>query len=689
MRRSALLLALVLALLLVGISLACAAPNAERRIALVIGNAAYPSAPLKNPVNDARDMAAALRSLGFEVIARENASLAQMEGAVNEFWSKLKKGGAGLFYFAGHGLQVNGRNYLVPVDARLEAEQDAKYKCMDAGLVLGRMENAGNELNIIILDACRNNPFARGWRSADVGLAKMDAPKGSIIAYATAPDSVAADGTGKNGLYTEKLLRAMRAQGQPVEQMFKRVRDEVMRATKDKQVPWESTSLRGDFYFSPGAGAPTPVTASPSPALAAPAPAPHETPKADLPPLSDLKMRLAGKYAEAGDDTGKNGLIFDFALKAGDLIGTPSGWTGGVSPVGISDVRVGENALAFRFTYKKGLLGMAGTTYTDYTCDLSGGLDVIPMTYLTESGNTGKARLIRLQGAGPRPMQQALAASPKQAPPAPAGEHKAGDTWQDPTTGMEFVWVPSGCFKMGSPVYEDWREKNEGPEHEVCVSGLWLGKYAVTNAEFRKLKSSHNSGELTRYTLFLGTESLNGDRQPAVQVSWEHAQAYAQWLSSKGNGTFRLPTEAEWEYAARAGTTTLNYWGDKASDACAYENVVDRTYKQSNYTIDTKVYHDCSDGYDVTAPVGKYKPNPFGLYDMQGNVCQWCEDVYDEKAYASHQRDNPFVSGGGSSRVYRGASWADNPRTVRAAKRSSASPESKEGWLGFRLVRVP
>ena len=232
-------------------ALAAKAPaQFTRRVALVIGNSAYPTAPLKNPVNDAHDMASTLRSLGFEVILRENASLAQMEGAVNEFWSKLKKGGAGLFYFAGHGVQVNGRNYLVPVDARLSAEQDAKYKCMDAGLVLGRMENAGNDLNLVILDACRNNPFARSWRSAEQGLAKMDAPRGSIIAYATAPDSVAADGAGRNGLYTEKLLRAMRAPGQPVELMFKHVRDEVMRATGDKQVPWESTSLRGDFSFT-------------------------------------------------------------------------------------------------------------------------------------------------------------------------------------------------------------------------------------------------------------------------------------------------------------------------------------------------------------------------------------------------------------------------------------------------------
>jgi uncharacterized caspase-like protein len=220
-----------------------------RRVALVIGNGTYPSAPLRNPVNDARDMAAALRGLGFEVILRENATLRQMEEAVDELWKRLKAGGAGLFFFAGHGLQVSGRNYLVPVDARLAAEQDVKYRCMDAGLVLGRMENAGNQLNIVILDACRNNPYSRNFRSVSEGLAKMDAPRGSIVAYATAPDSVAADGAGKNGVYTGQLLKHMRTPGLPIEEMFKRVRIGVLGETQDKQVPWEASSLTGDFSF--------------------------------------------------------------------------------------------------------------------------------------------------------------------------------------------------------------------------------------------------------------------------------------------------------------------------------------------------------------------------------------------------------------------------------------------------------
>ena len=251
MRRIASLLIFASLVLMLAAS-ALAAPQLERRVALVIGNAAYPNAPLKNPVNDARDMASALRGLGFEVILRENASLRQMEDAVDELWLRLKAGGAGLFFFAGHGLQVAGRNYLVPVDARLQAEQDVKYRCMDAGLVLGRMENAGNGLNIVILDACRNNPYARSFRTATEGLAKMDAPKGSLVAYATAPDSVAADGTGKNGIYTGQLLKNLNMPGLGIEELLKQVRIGVLRETGEKQVPWESSSLTGHFVFNPG-----------------------------------------------------------------------------------------------------------------------------------------------------------------------------------------------------------------------------------------------------------------------------------------------------------------------------------------------------------------------------------------------------------------------------------------------------
>lgn len=221
----------------------------ERRVALVIGNGAYEVGPLRNPTNDAREVAKALTEIGFEVIHKENLTQNELKRAIRGFGEKLRDGGVGLFYFAGHGIQVNGENYLIPVEAIINSEQEVEYDSVDLGLVVAQMENAQNDLNIVILDACRNNPFARSFRSSTRGLAPMAAPSGTLIAYATAPGSLASDGKGANGLYTEALLVALRVPGLKIEDVFKRVRVAVEEKTGGKQVPWESTSLKGDFYF--------------------------------------------------------------------------------------------------------------------------------------------------------------------------------------------------------------------------------------------------------------------------------------------------------------------------------------------------------------------------------------------------------------------------------------------------------
>ena len=224
--------------------------TSERRTALVIGNSNYTSSPLKNPVNDARDMAKTLEELGFTVIHKENAGLRDMEKAVSDFEKQLRQGGAGLFYYAGHGIQVKGSNYLIPTDAEIETESDVRYKAMDAGQVLGKMEDAGNGLNIVILDACRNNPFGRSFRSAQQGLAQMDAPAGSVVIFATGPNSVAADGAGRNGTFTKHLLTHIKTPGLKLEDVAKSVRRGVAQDTGNKQIPWEHSSLMGDFYFA-------------------------------------------------------------------------------------------------------------------------------------------------------------------------------------------------------------------------------------------------------------------------------------------------------------------------------------------------------------------------------------------------------------------------------------------------------
>lgn len=229
------------------------APRREPRNALVIGNAAYSSlGTLRNPVNDATDVAKALEPLGFNVELLIDADLREMEDAVRALRNTLSnEGGTGLFYYAGHGVQVDGANYLVPVSADLQSETDVRYKALNVGYVLGHMERANKDVNIIILDACRDNPFVAN-RSASMsrGLAQMEGPAGSIIAYATAPGDVALDGTGSNGTYTRHLVEQLRTGEEiPIELFFKRVRIGVEEETGGQQIPWESSSLRGHFSF--------------------------------------------------------------------------------------------------------------------------------------------------------------------------------------------------------------------------------------------------------------------------------------------------------------------------------------------------------------------------------------------------------------------------------------------------------
>jgi hypothetical protein len=225
-----------------------------RRLALVIGNGAYEHiGRLVNPPNDATLVAATLRLLGFEVTNGTNLPQREMKQRIRAFGQSLRtNGGIGLFYYAGHGVQAKGHNYLVPIDADIQSEADLEDAGVDLNYVLGLMDDAQNALNIVVLDACRNNPFARSFRSAQEGLAQVRAPTGTLIAYATAPDSIAADGTGNNSPYTEELIQQMQIPGVLIETMFRRVTEKVSGRTKGKQEPWFSANVKGDFYFKSG-----------------------------------------------------------------------------------------------------------------------------------------------------------------------------------------------------------------------------------------------------------------------------------------------------------------------------------------------------------------------------------------------------------------------------------------------------
>lgn len=246
------------------VSSAKAVAGAERRVALVIGNGAYPRAPLENPVNDANDIAAKLRNLGFEVVERANLKTSQIGRTLREFRTRIAPGSVALIFYAGHGLQIKGENYLPTIDADIEGEEDVPNQALSVRQMIELLDESKTRLNLVFLDACRNNPFSRKFRSVGDGLAKVAAPSGTLISFATRPGSVAADGEGRNGLYTAHLLKAMELVNQPIEQALKRVVSGVKQASKGQQEPWMEGSIEGDFYFLPQA-----VAASQPPAAEA------------------------------------------------------------------------------------------------------------------------------------------------------------------------------------------------------------------------------------------------------------------------------------------------------------------------------------------------------------------------------------------------------------------------------------
>ncbi len=231
----------------------------------------------------------------------------------------------------------------------------------------------------------------------------------------------------------------------------------------------------------------------------------------------------------------------------------------------------------------------------------------------------------------------------------PVLENKAEDVRIEPITGMELVWIPEGCFMMGSSS----GNSDEKPVHKVCVDGFWMAKHEVTQAQWKTIMGNNPS-------YFKDC----GDDCPVENVSWNDAKQFIEKLNSQGNTKFRLPTEAEWEYAARSGGKNEKYAGDNNVERVAWY------YSNSNYS---------------TYKAGTKAPNGLGLYDMSGNVWEWCEDVYNEKAYSKYVTNNPLITSGSEYRVIRGGSWHSRPANVRSAIRFRNGPSRTSYIIGFRL----
>ena len=558
------------------------AGSAEQRVALVIGNAAYQQGALRNPVNDARAIADRLQRVGFIVIKRENMKAKEIGPTLREFRSRLSAGAVALFFYAGHGLQVRAVNYLPTVDAEIEAEEDVYTQALDVAKVLELMEEAKTRVNLVFLDACRNNPFSRRFRSAAQGLAKVDAASGTLISFATRPGSVAADGEGKNGLYTEHLLKYMDEPGLPIEQVLKRTGAGVKLASKGRQEPWSEGLIEGEFYFREGAH----VAGAASAAAPSGASAPVRVQSA-----AEIEQELWDSIKDSPDPN-------DFKEY---LSSYPSG----------------------RFA------ALARARLRTFAATVQAAPPAV--------------------SASPQQQLASVAPSSEVSPPSA----RPGTSFRDCDVCPEMVVIPAGSFTMGSPESEPERSSDEGPQHVVTIARAFAaGKYEVTFDEWdacvREKGCILNPSDFGRG---------RGDR-PVVNVYWDDAKQYVAWLSRKTGKNYRLLTEAEWEYVARAGTTT------------AFNTGASIDPMQANY--DSRISYAGSPtaaSPGRTAPVGSYPANAFGLYDVHGNAAEWVEDCWNGSYAGAPSDGSAWTSGNCTLRIQRGGSWDDGPRPARSAAR--------------------
>ncbi|MDR1955468.1 MAG: SUMF1/EgtB/PvdO family nonheme iron enzyme [Treponema sp.] len=574
------------------------AAQAQQKYALVIGNGAYTNITrLNNPVNDAHDMSAALQGLGFQVDTVLNGSRIQMEEAVERLRNRLgaHRGAYGFLFYAGHGVQSSGGNYLIPIDADIRSESYLRDRAVSVQAMLDELNQAGNALNIVVLDACRDNPF--GWgRGSSRGLQVVgNQPADSIIVYATSAGSIAADGEGRNGLFTGQLLKNLKTPGLEVREIFRRTHADVRAASRDAQRPAVYDQFGGLAYLGAAASAAAPATVVMAPQ--APRNVRAGTPGTDSVSLSwdsaGSGISYQVYYSNQNDPSG--------AKPLGNPTSTPS---------------FNVNSM------------VSGTAYYFWVASVQDGQE------------SGKSPVVTVR----------TAAIPVN--PVPDG----------------FVRINGGTFTMGSPASEAERYNDEGPQHQVRVSSFYMGKYEVTQKEWVAVMGSNPS-------------KWKGDNLPVEQVSWYDAIDYCNRRSqregltpaytrsgdtvtwNRGANGYRLPTEAEWEYACRAGTTGPFNTGNNI------------TTNQANMV----------GGAGSTKNVGSFAPNAWGLYDMHGNVYEWCWDWFG--TYTSGAQTDPAGAASGSSRVLRGGCWFYSAGYLRSANRYNITPSDRYSGYGFRLVR--
>jgi formylglycine-generating enzyme required for sulfatase activity len=637
-----------------------------------VGNAAYADRPLRNPVNDAQLMQTTLRELGFQVQVATDVDRRGLLSALRDFEARARGADVALFYFAGHGAQVGGANYLIPVNAPIRSETDVPDEALDASSVLRRIEEGRARVGLVILDACRDNPYPGLARSSTRGLARMSVPTGTIVAYATAPGSTADDGgSGPNGLYTGALAHYLATPGLDIKEVFDRTAQEVERLSNGRQRPREEIGLRGRFVMN-----------DLRPALATQTPAPAAATGAAGVSMADLEReaqvrrqwaewqqrmqadfdRIAG-FQEAADLRAQAWQRFLGAWKDDN-------------PTSADDERLRDQAQQRLAAAQRELQAQ-------------------------REARAREQQQAREQAAAALAAAQAVAA------------RVPGTVFRDCADCPEMVVIPPGRFLMGSPASEAGREPDEGPVREVRIGyPLAVGRHEVTRREFGRFvaatgyrtEAERNVGAQGCFgwngSKFDWVSELNwrspgfgqGEDHPVVCVNWNDAQAYLKWLNDSVPGRgYRLLSEAEWEYAARAGGGGSRYpWGDDpdAREQCVWANGADQTARAQIEWYAWRVAN-CSDGHAYTAPAARFRANAFGLHDMHGNAWEWVQDVWHDNYSGAPSDGSARVSDGDQMRrVLRGGSWGIAPQILRSADRFGYSLGIRGNDSGFRIART-
>lgn len=620
---------------------------AEKRAALVIGNAAYHHVGLlTNPANDAAAVAALFKAAQFDVVdARPDLGISDLRRAVRDFAATAADADIAIVYFAGHGIEVDGANYLIPVDAKLAQDFDVEDETLSLDRVLKAIEPA-RRLRLVILDACRDNPFLKNMRrsvaarSIGRGLGRVEPTvSDTLVAFAAKAGSIALDGEGRHSPFTAAVVKHIAEPGLDIRLAFGRVRDEVLASTTRRQEPFVYGSLGGR-------------TISIIPAPAAPAGTAQPTP-------IDLDAAARRDYELA------------------ERIDTKEAW----------DAFLERHPAGYHASLARAARGRLAAVAPPV-------LPVVP----------------------PKPIEPAVGVFP---PPvgvqtlAPERERalKPKDTFKECDACPEMVVVPPGSFMMGSPESETARSSVEGPQRRVTFARPFaVGRLEITVDEFAAFvqETGHDAGSMC-LTLegekweerpgrsFRNPGFAQTGSHPAACLSWHDAKAYVAWLSSKTGKPYRLLTEAEWEYAARAGTTTSYSFGNDLSGLCRHGNVHDQTAVRriadqpanSRIAIITRLgAAQCDDGYAYTAPAGSFAANGFALHDMEGNVWEWVEDCWNDHYRRAPTDGSAWLAGNCGRRAHRGGSWTSLAWRLRAAHRESGTTGDRRVDAGLRVART-